>query len=665
MFLMKRSVIFCLFISFGYLSALSQLLVTDARYPDSLLQLSKNTKSDSLKARSLFLLSDYWSDIDTLKSKKFLTEGLKYGDKFPYVKALYYYYLGGYYYSINPLKSREIYLEADKQLSKFDIKEAYLFRARSWGNYANLQQQKDEDLLMLDILLSKTIPLVKKAGNKEYLAKYYTDAGLVFENRWQYDKAEEYFQMAISIYDEVKVSNMNNVFDTYLYSTQNYVHTEKLALAKIALDKTKDLLVKCPSAENYINYYTIESLYYRHIKAYDKSIKSIRAGISVAKRSKNVYLKEGLSFQEYKILVIQKKYKQALDVIRNIVENHTLNWSQNSLMQYYELSETYSKLGNSEMAYAWLKKYTKLRDSINTKDIEHKISTLEVKFKTAEKEKKIIALNAENEKANLSAKNSKLFSWLFGIACLFLLAVATLGWLFYRSSKKLAVQKDLNHQQQIEDIDRRQQIKIVQAMLNAKEEEQNRVARDLHDGLGGTLAGIKINLVHYATGKSNNNDPQLQQIMNQMEGSINELRRIAHDMMPKMLLNFGLEESLRDLCESLASKKLNIDFKYLGIKHTLLPQEQMNIYRIVQEALVNAVKHAEAKKILLQCSQTDNIFYITIEDDGKGFDPAHLAKGMGIHNMKNRVSYLNGQIEILSAENKVGTSINIELVVTT
>ncbi|MNY14287.1 Signal transduction histidine-protein kinase/phosphatase DegS [compost metagenome] len=93
----------------------------------------------------------------------------------------------------------------------------------------------------------------------------------------------------------------------------------------------------------------------------------------------------------------------------------------------------------------------------------------------------------------------------------------------------------------------------------------------------------------------------------------------------------------------------------------MLPQQQIGIYRIVQEAMHNAVKHAEAKNVLLQCSQNDNIFYITIEDDGKGFDPAYLTKGMGIQNMKNRVAYLNGVIEILSAKNNVGTSINIEL----
>jgi len=351
----------------------------------------------------------------------------------------------------------------------------------------------------------------------------------------------------------------------------------------------------------------------------------------------------------------KEAYEKALTVMQGLVKNKpTYKFSKDYLTYYLGLSDTYDKLGNSKMAYTWLKKYTKLKDSINNIGVENKVNALEIKFKTAEKEKKIIALNAENEKANL-------LSWLFGIACLFLLVVAVLGWLFYRSSKKLAAQKELNHRQQIEDIGRKQQIKLVQAMLDAKDEEQNRVARDLHDGLGGTLSGIMINLSHYATKKNNSDHPELQQIMDQMEGSINELRRIAHDMMPEMLLRFGLEESLRDLCESLASEKLNIAFKYLGTRHTLLPQQQIGIYRIVQEAMHNTVKHAEAKNLLLQCSQNENIFYITIEDDGKGFDPAYLTKGMGIQNMKNRVAYLNGEIEIISAENNIGTSIHIEL----
>jgi len=647
----------CVYLSFA------QLPITDVRYPDSLLKFLANAKSDSVKACSLFLLSDYWSNRDTLKSKNFLAKGLKYGDKYPYVKALYYYYLGGYYFSTNSAKSETNYLEADKQLSKFNSKEAFLFRSKCWSKYAILEFSiKDNSITSIDIFINKVIPLIKKTGNVQHLAVNYHNIAMIFMDCQQYDKAAEYLQLSISLLDKQPTVYINELYQNHISLSRNYLFQNNTLSAKKELDKAKAFLIKTTSPINYMKFYVVEGTYYTAVKAYSKALQALKKGEMLAVQSKEYNMQRNLSLEMYRLFIKQKAYQKAIAVLRKNVEGPVMHkHSSDDLIYYFELSETYGKLGNSKMAYTWLKKYSKLKDSINAQEVEHKISALEVKYKTAEKEKKIIALNAENEKANLSAKNSQLLSWLFGIACLFLLIVAILGWLFYRSSKKLTIQKDLNHQQQIEDFDRRQEIKIVQAMLNAKEEEQNRVARDLHDGLGGTLAGIKINLSHYATKKKNNDDPELYQIMDQMEGSINELRRIAHDMMPEMLLKFGLEESLRDLCTSLTSEKLNIDFKYLGAKRSFLPQQQINIYRIIQEAMHNAVKHAEAENILLQCSQNDNTFYITIEDDGKGFDPAHLTKGMGIQNIKNRVAYLDGEMEILSAENKPGTSINIEL----
>ncbi|CAH0216596.1 Sensor histidine kinase ComP [Pedobacter sp. Bi36] len=651
----------CVHLSFA------QLPITDVRYPDSLLKLSANTKSDSVKARSLFLLSDYWSDRDTLKSKNFLAKGSKYGDKYPYVKALYHYYLAGYYFAINPQKSEPYYIEAEKQLSKFDNQDAFLFRSRCWTHLSILEIDiKDNSISSINILINEIIPLLKRVDDTRYLAVNYHNIAMIFMEWGQYEKAEKYHRLAISLLEKNRLLNIEDQYQEYISYTKNCLYQNKITLAKKLLNKATALLPKTRNPRNYMDYYEVEGMYYTITKVYTKALQSLTKGKSLASKEKENYLERNFSLRIYEVFMATGAYEKALTVMQGLVKNKpTYKFSKDYLTYYLGLSETYNRIGNSKMAYAWLKKYSKLKDSINTREVEHKISALEVKFKTAEKEKKIIALNAENEKANLSAKNSKLLSWLFGIACLFLLIVAILGWLFYRSSKKLTIQKDLNHQQQIEDFNRRQKIKIVQAMLNAKEEEQNRVARDLHDGLGGTLAGIKINLSHYATKKKNNDDPELYQIMDQMEGSINELRRIAHDMMPEMLLKFGLEESLRDLCASLASEKLNIDFKYLGAKRAFLPQQQISIYRIIQEAMHNAIKHAEAKHILLQCSQNDNIFYITIEDDGKGFDPNYLTKGMGIQNIKNRVAYLDGEMEILSAENKPGTSINIELNVTT
>lgn len=650
----------CVYLSFA------QLPITDVRYPDSLLKLSANTKSDSVKARSLFLLSDYWSNRDTLKSKNFLEKGLKYGDKYPYVKALYHYYLAGYYFAINMQKSEPYYIEAEKQLSKFDIQDAFLFRSRCWTHRSILEIDiKDNSISSMNILINEIIPLLKRVDNTRYLAVNYHNIAMIFMEWGQYEKAEKYHQLAISLLEKNRLLNIEDQYQEYISYAKNCLYQNKITLAKKLLNKATALLPKTRNPRNYMDYYEVEGMYYTITKVYTKALQSLTKGESLASKEKENYLERNFSLRIYEVFMAKEAYEKALTVMQGLVKNKpTYKFSKDYLTYYLGLSETYNRIGNNKMAYTWLKKYSKLKDSINAQEVEHKISALEVKFKTAEKEKKILALNAENEKANLSAKNSKLLSWLFGIACLFLLIVAILGWLFYRSSKKLTIQKDLNHQQQIEDFDRRQQIKIVQAMLNAKEEEQNRVARDLHDGLGGTLAGIKINLSHYATKKKNNDDPELYQIMDQIEGSINELRRIAHDMMPEMLLKFGLEESLRDLCASLTSEKLNIDFKYLGAKRAFLPQQQVSVYRIIQEAMHNAVKHAEAKNILLQCSQNDNIFYITIEDDGKGFDPAYLTKGMGIQNIKNRVAYLDGEMEILSTENKPGTSINIELNVT-
>lgn len=161
-------------------------------------------------------------------------------------------------------------------------------------------------------------------------------------------------------------------------------------------------------------------------------------------------------------------------------------------------------------------------------------------------------------------------------------------------------------------------------------------------------------------------DHRLNDSILQLDRSVGELRRIAHNLMPATLLRYGLETSLKELCESLMSKQLTIDLQCIDIQRDLPQKEQLFIYRIVQELLSNAIKHANAKNIMLQCSQDHTIFLITIEDDGIGFDieQADLSKGIGIANIRSRVAYLNGTIEFMKKEPRSGSTINIELYVT-
>ena len=150
-------------------------------------------------------------------------------------------------------------------------------------------------------------------------------------------------------------------------------------------------------------------------------------------------------------------------------------------------------------------------------------------------------------------------------------------------------------------------------------------------------------------------------VIEQLDGSVTELRRIARNMMPESLLQLGLEVSLRDMCDALNSPATSVEFQAFSINAALPKETQITVYRIVQELLANAIRHANATEILVQCSQNENTFYITLEDNGRGFDTSMLPlqKGIGISNVKNRVDFLKGKMDINSTPAQ-GTTVNIE-----
>jgi two-component system NarL family sensor kinase len=310
-----------------------------------------------------------------------------------------------------------------------------------------------------------------------------------------------------------------------------------------------------------------------------------------------------------------------------------------------------------------MKRYSELNDSVSKSQLKNDVHALEIKYRDAEKQKEINALKAQRVQESLAAKNARLMNWLLGSASLFLLVVLVFALMIYRGNKKLLAQKELSYQQHLNEMEQEQQLKFSQAVLQGEEQERRRLARDLHDGLGGMLAGAKINLsAQIEDTFSQNQRTELEKITLQLDHSVTELRRIAHNMMPVNLLKFGLTTALKDLCESLMSDNTHIDFQALGIEDSLREEVQLHIYRIVQELLSNAVRHAHAGNIILQCSQNDHLFFITQEDNGKGFDlaTASNAKGIGLSNIKNRVGFLKGKIDIDSVPNE-GTTINIEL----
>ncbi|PWG81396.1 sensor histidine kinase [Pararcticibacter amylolyticus] len=659
---MNKYLIFLLLLFSRSAFAQQQIPLDEKRHVDSLTTVLRSTSTDSAKAIASFMLVEYWKFKDTTQSKTFLIKGRQLARKSAYLRALSHFYEGQYYYNWNVRKAAVAFAKAQKALSAFHTPAAYSRQAAAWYNYALMNRDKGYEFIAR-ITLQYVLPNAEKAGDKIMLAHFYTQLSTILMNNYQFTKASNYNNKAIALLEKTNPASTNLLF-AYLNGVSINCYDGKPAAAKILLQKAHALLAPFPGSVNYTLYYYNEALYFTTVKSYQQALQSADKGLVLAGKYNQKQLYQQFFFRKYAAYAELKEYASAQRVLLDIVKDGTLLSSVNDkAMIYGELAKNSSLMGNYKQAYLWQTRHQQLTDSIHDNQTELKINELETKYRSIESQKRIAHLQAQNKQAELGAKNQHLFNWLLGTGCLSLLVILGMVMLNAGNSRKLAAQKEINYQQQLHELEQKQQLKITKAMLDGEEHERERVARDLHDGLGGMLAGVKIGL----SGLVNTNggveqEKDLYRIIGQLDSSVSELRRIARNLLPETLLKFGLEVSLKDLTEFYMRDGLHIDFQTFYIQKDIALSVQLNIYRIVQELLSNAIRHAQAKNILLQCSQNDSVFFITLEDDGIGFDTAVLEKrkGMGLENLKNRIGYLKGKFELRSVINE-GTTINIEL----
>lgn len=632
-------------------------------YADSLSGvLEKNEVTDN-KAMACFLLSEYYLNTDSIISRRYLDEGQKLATGNKYLSALYYFYSGLLREDTHPPEAEKVYLKADSLLAGYHSKESLIYRSRCWSRYAYLQKRKDDHKKYVDILLNRAIPLAAASGDSNMIALYYLDVAIGFKNMMDYTTAESYLLRSIATLKHHQGPGQY-LASAYHTLAEDYSLSGKIAKAGPLLDSMKMLLLPYPDADAWLDYYAGHTMYLTVSTRFGEALVEVNKGTALAKQLRRSYPMQRLLMQKFYVLFNQSKFIQARDVMLDLLQYKEMSSiATNRIQMYYGLALTCDSLHDMQHAYMWMSRYAALSDSVNTSRIESDMNALKEKYEAGEKERKIALLQSENRQAALKAKNARLTNWLLIAASAVILTA--FGFLFYyfRNNKKLAQQKEINYQQQLSELEQKQQLFITQAMLDGEERERERIARDLHDGLGGLLAGVRINLAawmaHRNDGTSNET---LHKVIGQLDNSVSEMRRIARNMMPESLLKFGLETAIKDLCEYYMRDGLHIEFQPFQIEKNIPLPVQLNIYRIIQEILSNAVRHSGAKNILVQCSQSGLNFFITIEDDGKGFHKDTLAakKGMGLDNVKNRVEYLKGRIELISHTGD-GTAINIEL----
>jgi len=205
--------------------------------------------------------------------------------------------------------------------------------------------------------------------------------------------------------------------------------------------------------------------------------------------------------------------------------------------------------------------------------------------------------------------------------------------------------------------------KRISALYDGQEFERHRISRELHDGLAQELIAIKMSLENLISKKEFVNAKKINELKIQVNHSIDELRKISTDLAPSGILEFGFEIAIRNLCNQIQkSSGVQIDFSWFGNFEHIKQRTKIYLYRIVQEALNNAIKHSEANQIQVQLTETVENLVLIIEDDGKGFNynPNDLGLGKGLFNMRERSILLDGTFDVETFPEK-GTTIRVKV----
>jgi len=238
----------------------------------------------------------------------------------------------------------------------------------------------------------------------------------------------------------------------------------------------------------------------------------------------------------------------------------------------------------------------------------------------------------------------------------FIILLLAMGVLFFMH--RLNKQKRKTAEQKVKQLEQEKLLIATQAVLDGETAERSRLSRDLHDGLGGMLSVVKLNLKNikqYAT--MNGSDAEcFGKAIEMLDQSIGELRRVAHHIMPESLMRYGLKVSLEDFCRVIPGAQ----FQYLGEDPRLDSRLEVLIYRCAYELVNNAVKHANATAINIQLMVDNGVVSLTVHDNGIGFDPQTISFGIGMENIRTRISAYNGKMTIHSSPDN-GTEVSIEI----
>ena len=583
----------------------------------------------------------------------------------PYIKkniAIYKHYN----YSSNIIESYAILASLERQEGKLDSSFYYLKKAtkhitdttltRSIKYLYNQKSLSFANTKHIDSSLYytfKRIALIKN-DNAYELSNGYMELALTFSKFYDYEKALQYINKAIAVLEKNKTKLSITTSRALIMKCNILLHLKQYDDIKEVANKVLEILKhkKFPEFETQLNI-TLSKLYWNTNQP-EKAAKYLSD-----KLIENKKISSSTLFDFYLTQLEQKLFNKDLKSSGKLIAKlNTLiskTSSLNKKQQFYKLSSSYwAKVKDFKKGYYAQSEYLNIINKINNRQQTYIIYDLENKYQLTKKDKEIAKQQLvleQNKTAILQKKNAFRIA-LFGSL---LLLITSFGiWLFYRQRQKLK-------NKEIETLKTQKELNKLEALIEGEEKERKRIAQDLHDGINGDLSVIKYKITSVNQDTFLDNEKKdFNQAVTMLDNAIEQVRHISHNLAPPSLQNFNLIEAIQQYCNKISeSNTLKIDFQNYGEFFTLNKDTETAIYRIVQEAINNIIKHSKASEALVQINNHDNNLLITIEDNGIGFNTNSHYNGLGLKNIQSRVELLKGELNIES--NDTGTSIQINI----
>jgi signal transduction histidine kinase len=629
---------------------LSLQLISQIEKRDSLLKLLPSANEDTSRVLLSLHLADVYETNNQDSCRFYLEEAKRLSSLIKFERGLYLYYEQLMILSFTKGEYDSAMVQSGYALElarKLNDSGAIINILANTGILYQYLGQFDKNL---EYLL-QALDLLEKRKETNKLSAIYHNIGNAYFNLNQYRKSLDYCFLSLKIYFQTgKNSYPNRV---YAAIGQNYAELRMTdsALHYYKISVTESIKVMDKYAEGTIYGYMADT--YAARSDYKEMLEVAKKSYSLSKELQSSQMLASSLYNLAYANHLNGDNAVAKNYINEALDLATKDSLTDELKNIYTvLSFVAAREGDGKTSYWAKQKYDSIQKALLNEQVIKTTAELEKKYESEKKDKQIILQQSQLQK-------KEIMNYILIGSAAIVIVISILLYRNYRQKQKL-------QQQRIRELEKEQQLMAIDAVLKGEEKERTRLAKDLHDGLGGMLSGIRYSFQNIKENLVMTPDNHLafERGMDMLNSSIKEMRRVAHNMMPESLVKFGLDTALKDFCNDInQSGAIHTTYQSIGLENSALDQTtSISIYRIVQELINNTMKHASAKTAIVQVFKTKGEISITVEDDGKGFDPMilQMANGIGWSNIQSRVDFLKGKINIQSEKEK-GTSVHIEL----